>query len=183
MKRLHAFALLLLLVPGLAWSQTQNSDPWAPRVTPVPGGSVTDLIGEWSKSNVSTIDFVNPSTGAHADPSGERLNVRFFPDGHYRLGWLLQSSLYNCTSTVFGLKNGMYSVDAGGLTMKDTDSVLTSKDTCHREWNYEKHPPLRQSTYQWRFGRTKYGPVLILRGPDGKETVYARETGPGLLGR
>ena len=141
------------------------------------------MVGEWSKSNVSTIDFVNPSTGAHADSSGERLNVRFFPDGHYKLGWLLQSSLYSCTSTGFGLKSGVYSIDGGALTMKDTDSVLTSKDTCHREWNYEKHPPLRQSTYQWRFGRTKYGLVLILRGPDGKETVYARETGPGLLGR
>jgi len=183
MNRLCGVAMLLLLMAGLAWPQAQNSDPWAPRVTPLPGGGAADLIGEWSKSTVSNIDFVNPSTGSHADPSGERLNVRFFPDGHYKLGWLLQSSLYSCTSTVFGLKNGVYSVDGGALTMKDADSVLTSKDTCHREWNYEKHPPLRQSTYQWRFGRTRYGLVLILRGPDGKETIYARETGPGLLGR
>ncbi len=183
MNRLHTVALLLLLMPGLAWSQGQNSDPRAPKVSPLSGGTVADLTGEWSKSDVSTIDFVNPSTGSHADPSGERLNVRFFADGHYKLGWLLQSSLYSCTSTVFGLKNGVYSVDGGALTMKDTDSVLTSKDTCHREWNYGKHPPLLESTYQWRFGRTKYGLVLVLRGPDGKETVYARETGPGLLGR
>lgn len=65
--------------------------------------------------------------------------------------------------------------------MRDTASVLTSRDTCRREWNYEKHPPLLQSTYEMRFGKTKYGPVLILRGPDGKETTYARESGPSLF--
>jgi beta-galactosidase len=33
------------------------------------------------------------------------------------------------------------------------------------------------------FGQSKYGIVLIMRGPDGKETVYSRENGPGLLNR
>lgn len=177
--------LLFLVVAAVApvFVSAQNPDPWASKVEAVIGGAPADLLGEWTKSHVSTVDFVNPNTGSHADPSGERLNVRFFPDGHYRLGWLLQSSLYNCTSTVFGDKTGTYQVLGNSLTMKDAASVLTSKDTCHREWNYEKHPPLLQSTYQWRFGRTKYGSVLILRGPDGKENIYARETGPGLLNR
>jgi hypothetical protein len=161
----------------------QNPNPWSPTIAPLSNHSPADLIGEWSKSRISTVDFVNPNTGSHADPSGERLNVRFFPDGHYKLGWLLQSSLYSCSSSVFGLKTGVYAVQGNAITMKDTDSVLTSRDTCHREWNYEKHPPLRESTYQWRLGQTKYGLVLILHGLDGKDTVYARETGPGLLSR
>ncbi len=182
MKRLRSTLSLLFAASALVCLHAQNSNPWAPRVEAINGTS-SDLIGEWSKSRISNVDFVNPSTGSHADPSGERLNVRFFPDGHYRLGWLLQSSLYNCTSTVFGDKTGMYQIQGDALTMKDTGSVLTSRDTCHREWNYEKHPPLAQSTYQWRLGRTKYGSVLILRGPDGKETVYARENGTGLLGK
>src|SRR5215469_11199450 len=122
MNRFHAIAILLLLVSGLGWAQAQNSDPWATKVTPIPSGGVTDLIGAWSKSNVSTIDFVNPGTGSHADPSGERLNVRFFPDGHYKLGWLLQSSLYRCTSTVFGLKNGTYTAEGNTLRRSDIDS-------------------------------------------------------------
>jgi len=145
-----AFTLSLLLCWALALTslQAQKSEPLAPQGVRLPGGTPADLIGEWSKSNVSTIDFVNPNTGAHGDPSGERFNVRFFSDGHYKLGWLLQSSLYSCTSTVFGLKNGRYTAEGNTLRMNDIDSVLTSKDTCHREWNYEKHPPLRHSTYQ-----------------------------------
>jgi hypothetical protein len=67
--------------------------------------------------------------------------------------------------------------------MKDNASFLRSRDNCHAQWNYEKHPPLAQTTYQWSFGQTTYGLVLILRGPDGKETVYSREKGPGLLSK
>jgi hypothetical protein len=145
--------------------------------------ALSALIGEWSKSKVSSIDFVNRSTGAHSDPSGERLHVRFFPDGHYKLGWLLQSSLYNCTSSVYGEKVGIYQVRGDALSMKDTTSVLTSRDNCHPHWNYEKHPPLAETTYQLRFGQSKYGVVLLMRGPDGKETMYSRESGPGLLSR
>jgi hypothetical protein len=139
------------------------------------------LIGEWGKSRVSTLDFVNPGTGAHADPSGERLNVRFFPDGTYKLGWLRQSSLYSCSSRVFGYKVGAYQVSGSQITMQDRSSTLTSRDTCHPEWNYEKHPPLARSVYQWRLERTRFGLALVMRGTDGKETVYLRETGRPLL--
>jgi hypothetical protein len=170
---------MLVLCPAANWAQ--NSEPWAPAVQMLPNAAPSGVVGEWSKSNISSVDFANPNTGSHASPSGERLNVRFFPDGHYKLGWLLQSSLYSCTSTVFGEKTGTYEIHGDELTMKDSASVLKSQDNCHREWNYEKHPPLRQSTYQWHLGRTKYGLVLVMRGPDGKDTVYARETGPGLM--
>lgn len=178
MKR---FLIALLLSPVVC--RAQSPSPWTPQVEFLPAASPADVIGEWSKSRVSSVDFVNPGTGSHASPSGERLNVRFFQDGRYRLGWLLQSSLYSCTSTVYGEKNGVYQVHGGALTMKDTASVLTSKDNCHREWNYEKHPPLAETTYEWRLGRTKYGLVLVMKGPDGKDTIYMREKEPGLLNR
>jgi hypothetical protein len=139
------------------------------------------LIGEWTKSHVSTLDFVNPNTGAHADPSGERLSVHFFPDGAYKLGWLLQSSLYSCSSRVFGYKTGVYQVSGGRIMMQDRSSTLTSRDTCHPQWNYEKHPALARSTYTWRLEQTRFGLALIMHGTDGKETVYMRETGRSLL--
>lgn len=176
MKRFQA--LLLALAPIL-----MAADPWAPKIDLLPDAPPAAVVGEWTKGHVSSVDFMNPNTGSHAAPSGERLNVRFFPDGHYKLGWLLQSSLYSCTSTVYGEKTGMYEVHGNALTMKDTASVLTSRDNCHREWNYEKHPPLAQTTYQWRLGQTQYGLALVMRGPDGKDTVYAREKEPGMFSR
>ncbi len=180
MKWSHLVLILFAALSAVS-SPAQNANAWAPKIEALINATPDDVIGEWSKSHVSNIDFVNPDTGSHADPSGERLNVRFFPDGHYKLGWLLQSSLYNCTSSVFGEKTGQFEIRENKITMKDTESTLTSRDNCHRQWNYQKHPPLLQSTYEWRLGRTKYGTVLIMRGPDGKDTVYERQAGPGLL--
>src|ERR1043166_4724441 len=116
-QSMRVFAIVrLVLFPILLCAQ--NASPWKVPIEPLPG-TAADLIGEWSKSHVSTVDFVDPSTGAHANPSGERLNVRFFADGAYKLGWLLQSSLYNCTSTVFGEKTGAYQIQGNAISMKD----------------------------------------------------------------
>jgi hypothetical protein len=161
----------------------RQDDPWAPKVAPRAGkADASELLGEWSQSEVSTVDFVNPSTGAHADPSGERLNFRLFPDGTYKIGWMLQSSLYGCTSQVFAYRTGTYTLDGETLTFTDKTYTLTSKDNCHAEWNYEKHPPLGKMAYRWQMGETKYGPGLILLGSDGKRRAFVREPGKGLLG-
>jgi hypothetical protein len=139
------------------------------------------LAGEWYLSHASSIQYVNPNTGSYSSPSGERLAFRFYADGHYKSGYLVQSSLYGCTMTVFGYKTGSYSVDGERLTFTEKSYSLSSKDNCHSEWNYEKHPPLQQRTYRWRLVRNQYGPVLVLTGPDGKDAFYARETGKGVF--
>ncbi|HYY95138.1 MAG TPA: hypothetical protein VE713_11530 [Pyrinomonadaceae bacterium] len=168
-NRAHSTAANLDTPSGGPVKAGRQDDPWAPQVTPRAGkADASELLGEWSQSEVSATDFVNPSTGAHADPSGERLNFRLFPDGTYKIGWMLQSSLYGCTSQVFAYRTGTY--------------TLTSKDNCHAEWNYEKHPPLGKMAYRWQMGETKYGPGLILLGSDGKRRAFVRETGKGLLG-
>jgi hypothetical protein len=140
------------------------------------------LAGEWFLSHVSSIQYVNPGTGSYADPSGERLVFRFDPDGHYKSGYFVQSSLYGCTMTIFGYRTGSYTIDGDRLTFTEKTYSLTSKDNCHAEWNYEKHPPLQQRSFRWRLARNQYGPVLVLTGSDGKEAFYARETGKGVLG-
>jgi hypothetical protein len=66
--------------------------------------------------------------------------------------------------------------------MKDTASVLTSKDNCHRKWNM-KSTPVGRDHLRLGLGRSKYSPVVVMKGPDGKDTVCMREKEPGLLNR
>jgi hypothetical protein len=166
---------LMIAVGAAIW---MNADGLVAR-----GQTINDyLAGEWYLSHVSSIEYVNPNTGSHSGPSGERLVFRFYPDGQYKSGYLVQSSLYGCTMTVFGYKTGSYIIDGNRLTFTEKSYSLTSKDNCHAAWNYEKHPPLQQRTYRWRLARNQYGPVLVLTGADGKDAFYARETGKGVLG-
>jgi hypothetical protein len=175
--------ITVLLTVSLPPVTTWGADGWTPKVTILPGTPTrTELVGEWSQSEMSNVEFTNPNTGSFSDPSGERTNVRFFPDGSYRLGWLKQSSLYGCTMRLFGYKTGVYTLDGSGLEMQDQEASLTSSDNCRPQWNYKKPVPLKSFRYEMHLGRTKSGVVLVLRRPDGKDEVYKRETGTSLLG-
>jgi hypothetical protein len=169
------------LLAFLATPPVLAGDLFAPKYEQVRTAPASALLGEWSKSQMSTTDYVD-SAGGHSGPSGERLNIRFFADGHFKIGYLLQSALYSCVSRVFGEKTGVYEVDGSRLLMRVTAYTLSSSDTCHPEWNYEKHPPLTTAQYEWGIGRGTYGPVLVMRTSDGKETVYQRETGKDFSG-
>lgn len=180
---------VLLVSLGLAIAAPQNSksqakpDPWSPKVEELPGSAPPSaLLGEWTRSDVSTINFVNPNTGSYSDPSGERTAYPFYPDGTYKLGWLKQSALYGCTSSIFGYTTGVYQVQGSTLIMQAQSTTLTSRDNCHPQWNYDKTLPNKRFVTQWRLGRTKYGLVLIFHDTDGKENVFAKEQGKGLLG-
>jgi hypothetical protein len=181
MRRISWIAVLLTV--GLPPGAASAADGWTPKVTILPGTPTrAELVGEWFQSEMSTVEFTNPNTGSFSDPSGARTNVRFFPDGSYKLGWLKQSSLYGCTMRLFGYKTGVYTLDASGLKMWDQEASLTSSDNCRPQWNYKKPISLKSFRYEPHLGRTKYGVVLVLRRPDGKDEVYERETGRSLLG-
>jgi hypothetical protein len=121
-----------------------------------------ELIGEWKSSHSSSTLYVNPNTGSYNGPSGDRMHYRFFPDGHYIEAGLIQSSLYNCTTQVYGYKTGVYRVEGSNLILDEKTYTLTSKDNCHREWNYEKHPPLHKKTFQWRLEQGQSGLKLVM---------------------
>jgi hypothetical protein len=171
-----------MLLAGLLTS-ARAQDGWAPKVSILPGSpDRAQLIGEWFQSQMSNIEFSNPNTGSRSGPSGERTNIRFLPDGTFKLGWLKQSAMYSCTMSLFGYKTGIYTLEGSTLTVADREASLTSRDNCRPQWNYKKEVPLKTFTYQLLLGQTKYGLVLVLRHADGKDDVYERERGKSLLG-
>jgi len=178
-RRLSSFMLLAGLLTPLARAQ----DCWASNGSILPGSpDRAQLMGEWFQSQMSNSEFSNLNTGSRSGPSGERRNIRFLPDGTFKLGWLKQSALYNCTMSLFGYKTGLYKLDGLTLTIEDREASLTSRDNCRPQWNYKKEVPLKTFTYHVLLGQTKYGLVLVLRHADGGDEVYERENGKSLLG-
>lgn len=174
MPRHNVFVLLLALSAVASFGQIKPG-PWAPSVQMIPGTpDPAYLVGEWGQSQMSTVDFVSPG-GGHADPSGERYNVHFFPEGTYKIGYLHQVALYNCTTTIFGYSTGTYTVRGTDLDMQGKTSSLRSSDNCHQQYNYEKQLDPGHTVYQWHLAKTKFGPALVLRTPSGQDRVYMRE--------
>lgn len=111
------------------------------------------LMGAWYQGSSSGVDYYNPSTGSWAAPSGSGFRFTFNADGTYEYSGLMQSSLYNCTMTVFGYETGNYSLQNGILVLTQNVSKMKSQDTCTSDFNYEKDVPLETNYRLVHFGQ------------------------------
>lgn len=136
-----------------------NNDPGTPR-TSVPA----QLVAEWFTGTISSIDFYNPNNGVWGAPSGTGIFFKFYSDGYYEKGVLLQSSLYNCTMTFFAYNKGTMTVEGDKIVLYPTYGRIKSEDNCVQENNYEKADQLESETIFWELGQDEYGnEVLWLR--------------------
>ncbi len=174
-KTLSSIISLLFAIPLAAQVQP---GPWAPKVKIVPGPpDPSFLIGEWSQSRMSGVDFVSPS-GGHADPSGERYDVHFFSHGTYKDRLPAPGGALQLHHHHLWLPHRYLYVRGTDLEMLGKTSTQKSSDNCHQQYNYEKQLDPGHTVYQWHPARTKYGAALVMYAPSGEDRVYIREKDP-----
>lgn len=128
--------------------------PSNPLTTPAPSSTPANaLVGNWYQGSSSGVDYYNPSTGSWSPPSGSGFRYTFNADGTYEYSGLIQSSLYNCTMTIFGYETGTYSLQNDILVLTQKVSKMKSQDTCTSDFNYEKDVPLETDYRLLRFGQ------------------------------
>jgi hypothetical protein len=97
----------------------------------------------------------------------------FQPDGSYEKGFLMQSSLYNCTMTVFAYHTGKITVEGDKVVLNPKYGRMKSTDTCVSANNYEKPDELKTETMYWNTGKDEFGKdTLWLRYPDGNPSAF-----------
>jgi uncharacterized protein (DUF2141 family) len=138
----------------LAPTNPLTQPPSNPLTTPAPTSPTSNtLVGNWYQGSSSGVDYYNPSTGSWAPPSGSGFRFTFNADGTYESSGLLQSSLYNCTMTIFSYETGTYNLQNDILVLTQTLSKMKSQDTCNSDFNYEKDVPLETDYRLVRFGQ------------------------------
>jgi hypothetical protein len=124
------------------------------------------LAHAWYSGTVSSIYFHDRATGSWNQPSGTGVGYGFLPDGRYRKGVLLQSSLYNCTMTFFAYNEGTMTVEGNKIVLYPTYGRIKSLDNCVASNNYEKPDELKQETILWELRTDEYGvETLWMRYP------------------
>jgi hypothetical protein len=149
----------------------EATGPDAPR-TSVPA----ELVGTWFQGSVSNTDYYNPSTGSWAGPSGTGVAYTFTANGEYQHAGVLQSSLYGCTSIVFGWDRGAVAVRGTEVTLTATSGRLKSEDNCVAEYNYDKSIAVDPTVVTYEVGVDDYGTeTLWLTWPDGQTLSFRRQ--------
>ena len=127
------------------------------------------LVGTWSTSRVSTISYQNRVTGSFAPTSGHIFSYTIAPNGTYELSGLLQSSLYNCTISVFKWERGVLAVAGDRLTLTPREGKVTSKDTCRASSEKEREAVDAPSTYSFRIELRDGKDVLVMKKASGED--------------
>jgi len=127
------------------------------------------LVGTWSSSRLSTINYRDRTTGRYAPPSGSIFTYTIAADGTFELSGLLQSSLYNCTITIFRWQRGTLEADGQRLTLTAREGKSRYKNSCSASSEKEKHDVDAPVTYRVSVETEGAHKVLVMKKANGED--------------
>lgn len=143
--------------------------------TAVPARVPAELVGEWIARRGSGSSYINPNTGQTSAPNATIDSYKIFADGTYEHSMLMQSSLYNCTTTILGRETGPIAVQGSSFTLTPRPGTLDYKSSCSPSMNELKPTNFEPQTYNWRVQRGEYGLELCMQRSDGSSGCYQKQ--------
>lgn len=107
------------------------------------------LNGRWTSGRISTIQYRNAYTGVSRPPTGSYFSWNFKADGTYTFSGLLQSTLYSCTTSMFGEESGEYTVSGNTVHVKPQKNPYKMTNSCSPSSNREGPGKLTERDYQF----------------------------------
>jgi hypothetical protein len=143
--------------------------------TPVPAGVPAELVGEWIARRGSGSSYINPNTGQTGGVNATIDSYKIFADGTYEHSILIQSALYNCTTTTFGRETGPIVVQGATFTITPRPGTLEHKNSCSPSLNSREQTTWQPKTLSWRIQRNEYGLELCMQQSDGASGCYQKQ--------
>lgn len=161
--------------PANAGERPKNPPPVDVKPS-VPTRVPAELIGEWIARGGSGSSYYDPTTGSSGAPNATIDSYKFFSDGTYEHAMLMQSSLYNCSTTIVGREVGPVNVQGSEFTITPRPGTLDYKSSCSPSLNSRKETIFDPSSFKWQVERDEYGLKLCLRRvSDGVSGCYYKQ--------
>jgi hypothetical protein len=145
-----------------------------PPTAAVPGRVPAELVGEWIARRGSGSSYINPNTGQTSGPNATIDSYKIFADGTFEHSILMQSSLYNCTTTIFGRETGPIVVQGATFTINRRGTV-EHKNNCSPSMDSREQTNDGPKTLRWRIQRGEYGLELCMQESDGSSGCYLKQ--------
>jgi hypothetical protein len=133
--------------------------------TPAPA----KLVGSWSSSRLSSINYRDRYTGTFAPPSGSIFTYKIAADGTFEYSGYMQNSLYHCTIVVFRWQRGTLTAEGGRLTLTPREGKLYYKDSCRAGSEKEKAIVDESTTYSFTIETEGTHQVLVMKKANGED--------------
>lgn len=167
--------LLLKVYESRAGVETAAPTEAAPTETAGPGGDPGSLVGAWRSSEIGMISYQNTITGSSRPGRGTTMQYKFLPGGRFEYNGYLETTMYNCTTTLFNPVAGTYRVEGNRLTIVPKTSKWQQTNNCASSMNKTQPGKLDPETYIFRFSDEQGGRRLCLTSAKGNEVCYRAE--------
>jgi hypothetical protein len=168
--------LLLNVYESRAGVETAAQDaPATPDAPAASGGDATTVLGSWRSSELGMISYQNTITGSSRPGRGLTVQYKFLPGGRYEYSGYMESTMYNCTTTLFNPAAGTYRVEGDRLTIVPKTSKWQQTNNCASSMNKTLPGKLDPETYTFRFSNEQGGRRLCLTSAKGNEVCYRAE--------
>jgi hypothetical protein len=147
----------------------------APAQAGADAGGGESLVGSWRSSELGMISYQNSVTGATRPGRGTTMQYRFLPGGRYEYNGYMETTMYNCTTTLFNPVAGTYRVEGGRLVLVPKTNKWQQRNNCAASMNKELPGKLDPETYAFRFTNEAGVRRLCLTSAQGNEVCYRAE--------
>ena len=103
------------------------------------------------------------------------MQYKFLPGGRFEYNGYLETTMYNCTTTLFNPVAGTYSVEGNRLTINPKTSKWQQTNSCASSMNKVQPGKLDPETYIFRFTSEQGVRRLCLTSAKGNEVCYRAE--------
>lgn len=128
-----------------------------------------NLVGKWSSSRLSMINYRDRYTGTFAPPSGSIFSYTIAADGTFEYSGYMQSSMYNCTIVVFRWQRGTLAAEGQRLTLTPREGKLYYKDSCRAGSEKEKAAVDEPASYSFAIETEGAHQVLAMKKANGED--------------
>ena len=134
------------------------------------------LLGRWTAGRVSSIQYQDATTGRPAPTNGNSFAYEFREDGTYSFTGLMQSVMYQCTTTMFSNETGTYTVEGGTVSLRPEKNPYKMTNSCAPSSTREAAGRLMNRSFQVRMYRDGQWMQMELKDETGAVQTFSESS-------
>lgn len=135
----------------------------------------SELVGSWKNAGVGMIQYENSATGATKPGRGSIFSYKFLANGNYEFVGYMETTMYNCTTTLFNEIKGKYAVKGSTITLSPARDFWKSANSCFASGNKQQLKTPQETVYEIEFKKDDYGNRLLCLTNEKGESCFKRE--------
>jgi hypothetical protein len=134
-----------------------------------------DVTGYWKTGSVGSLQYRNQVSGATKSNRGSLFSYKFMANGSYEFIGYMESTMYNCTTTLFNDITGKYTVDGSTINLNPARDFWKSTNSCAASGNKTRTKTPTQKSLEFSHKTDEYGKLFLCLNDAGAETCFRKE--------